>query len=424
MTLETGVRLGPYEILSPLNVAGMGEVYRGRDHGHGRDVAIRVLRLSPWTFRAAMAFERRRPRLQRRLKGDVRAAAEVRHTDILDIYDVVADTRAVYIVSAPFEDEPSRAMLDRGGLAVEGSMGPRITIEVPSLSALLSRRRRLAWVAVFGLLVLFAAIALPAIRSVRRARQDAQTARVAVGEPTPSAMASSTAAGVLSADPPAEPVAPLLEATTEEGSIEEIVASDEVAVTSAEAEAEAEAEVPVREEASSEGEGVPPDGDAVRDVVSDVDVDGDPAIAEATASELPPPEPLPPEPSPPRDERDARSLITEAMSGPPVLPSPARDPPLQGGRTRLRALAGDLWLQVHGYQEAWQSYVTAAQQVGPVLRVLAGLARATARLNDAAAACEAFRSLVEEWGARQAEPPEIGEARAYLRRPACMTAGP
>ena len=86
--------------------------------------------------------------------------------------------------------------------------------------------------------------------------------------------------------------------------------------------------------------------------------------------------------------------------------------------------AGDLWLQVHGYQEAWQSYVTASQQVGPVLRVLAGIACATARLNNAASACGAFRSLVEEWGVRQAEPPEISEARAYLRRPACMTAGP
>ena len=87
-------------------------------------------------------------------------------------------------------------------------------------------------------------------------------------------------------------------------------------------------------------------------------------------------------------------------------------------------VAGDLWLQVHGYQEAWQSYVTSSQQVGPVLRVLAGIARATARLNNAASACGAFRSLVEEWGVRQAEPPEISEARAYLRRPACMTAGP
>jgi serine/threonine protein kinase len=43
MTLVTGSRLGPYEILSPLGAGGMGEVYRTRDSKLGRDVAIKVL---------------------------------------------------------------------------------------------------------------------------------------------------------------------------------------------------------------------------------------------------------------------------------------------------------------------------------------------------------------------------------------------
>jgi serine/threonine protein kinase len=31
MTLPTGSRLGPYQILSPIGAGGMGEVYRARD---------------------------------------------------------------------------------------------------------------------------------------------------------------------------------------------------------------------------------------------------------------------------------------------------------------------------------------------------------------------------------------------------------
>jgi serine/threonine-protein kinase len=41
--LSKGVRLGSYEILSPLGVGGMGEVYRARDTKLNRDVAVKVL---------------------------------------------------------------------------------------------------------------------------------------------------------------------------------------------------------------------------------------------------------------------------------------------------------------------------------------------------------------------------------------------
>ena len=76
LTIQSGTRLGPYEILSPLGAGGMGEVYRARDPRLGRDVAVKVL---PEEF---FEGEERRQRFER----EARLLAALNHPGIAAIY--------------------------------------------------------------------------------------------------------------------------------------------------------------------------------------------------------------------------------------------------------------------------------------------------------------------------------------------------
>jgi len=72
MALSVGDKLGPYEILAPIGVGGMGEVYRARDPRLDRDVAIKVS-----VAQFSERFER-----------EAKAIAALNHPNICQIYDV------------------------------------------------------------------------------------------------------------------------------------------------------------------------------------------------------------------------------------------------------------------------------------------------------------------------------------------------
>jgi serine/threonine protein kinase len=106
MTLVSGAKLGPYEIVSPLGVGGMGEVYRARDTRLGRDVALKILPES---------FSRDADRL-RRFEQAARAVAALNHPNILAIHDIGQHDGSPFLVSELLEGESLRAVLDQGAL--------------------------------------------------------------------------------------------------------------------------------------------------------------------------------------------------------------------------------------------------------------------------------------------------------------------
>ena len=106
MSVATGTRIGPYEIVGWLGAGGMGDVYRARDPRLGREVAIKLI---PETF----ATDTLRVH---RFEQEARAAGQLNHPNILAVYDVGTHAGAPYIVSELLEGESLRSRLQGGAL--------------------------------------------------------------------------------------------------------------------------------------------------------------------------------------------------------------------------------------------------------------------------------------------------------------------
>ncbi|HEY3123005.1 MAG TPA: protein kinase, partial [Thermoanaerobaculia bacterium] len=104
MTLASGTRLGPYEIVSTLGAGGMGEVYLARDKKLDRDVAVKVLPESVAADPAALA----------RFEREAKAVAALSHPNILSIFDFGTHDGISYAVTELLEGETLRGKLLEG----------------------------------------------------------------------------------------------------------------------------------------------------------------------------------------------------------------------------------------------------------------------------------------------------------------------
>jgi serine/threonine protein kinase len=112
MALATGVRLGPYEILSALGAGGMGEVYRAHDTRLNRTVAIKMLP-------EEIANE---AELRARFEREARAVAALDHPNICALYDVGNADGTPFLVMQHLDGETLSDRLARGPLPLQQTL--------------------------------------------------------------------------------------------------------------------------------------------------------------------------------------------------------------------------------------------------------------------------------------------------------------
>ena len=108
MALNSGTKLGPYEIQAPLGAGGMGEVYRARDTRLDRDVALKILH-------SEVAGD---PDRRARFEREAKTVAALSHPNIVALYEVGNADGIEYTVSELVEGEPLRVQMKQRAMPV------------------------------------------------------------------------------------------------------------------------------------------------------------------------------------------------------------------------------------------------------------------------------------------------------------------
>ena len=108
MNLQTGLRLGHYEVESFIASGGVGEVYRARDTRLDRKVALKVL---------APGVSLDADRLAR-FSQEARLTALLNHPNVVAVYDVGVHDELPYVVSELLHGATLRHQIERGPMRI------------------------------------------------------------------------------------------------------------------------------------------------------------------------------------------------------------------------------------------------------------------------------------------------------------------
>ena len=111
--LVAGTPLGPYTIIGPIGVGGMGEVYAARDSGLKRDVAIKILPRDLATDADRLA----------RFRREAQVLASLNHQNVAAIYGLHDAGDVLALVMELVEGETLAARIARGRLPVKEVIG-------------------------------------------------------------------------------------------------------------------------------------------------------------------------------------------------------------------------------------------------------------------------------------------------------------
>jgi eukaryotic-like serine/threonine-protein kinase len=109
MSLASGTKLGPYEVVGPLGAGGMGEVYRARDLRLDRTVAIKILPQQLSTD----------PVRRQRFEREAKTISNLNHPHICVLHDVGYQDGIEYLVMECVEGQTLAKRLEKGPLPLE-----------------------------------------------------------------------------------------------------------------------------------------------------------------------------------------------------------------------------------------------------------------------------------------------------------------